>query len=703
MNSKLVDVYDQIRTSNAFMPHQLGALDWTMHKFYTENLSTLLMYHKPGTGKTHIGSLIYLVCASAGIPTYIIVPNRGLGVMWENTIMSLYSSTNLYRSPETYTKTAFSTILSNMVNRIKDINLSDSLIIIDEAHEIFESDITSDIINVRNTIKGLKVLLMTGTPIPNTPKTLISMLKLLTNKEYSGLVDYGSYVYEIKIKDKFKQMLLKDLSGLVSYFDYSESNVAKIKEETLHLYMKKEQYDIYKQTKSIVSNEMFQQILSNVSLFAIKGLYSVEMIKQLQPGTVIDDFMYNELIYHPMLSNLNLLEKRSCKMHYFFDGLINHKFKDKVFVYLSNPFYGSLIMKSVFKAFQITEYGTSTHFTNPICFCGYKKSAHHLESTQLSAMLRVEKYQCPHKKTTFRPMCYVLITSNTITDPTYLIDRFNMDDNTEGEHIKIMIGSNIISVGYTLKEVKSIHLISLPTNKNEEQQIVKRAIRLYAHKDPNTVVYLYRYLAVIHGEESYDSKKLEYTKEKYNNTLEVESILISSSKNIKENPHPILHHMLRYEIMRQLFISKQSTLKELNNRANAICSQLSICSEVPETDLSIVFDHKAYYIENDNYKLIKIPYQKFVLYNTIDKEISNFVLSYSAVIKKRDTYYYALPSKQLRVLQSFSKEHLDEIYTRFASHLNITPSQTDSLKKEELVAIIISMVKGTKYLIIYGK
>ena len=441
---------------------------------------------------------------------------------------------------------------------------------------------------------------------------------------------------------------------------------------------------------------MFQQILSNVSFFAIKDFYTVESIRETQPGTIVDGFMYNELLYNPILSKPDKISTRSCKIGHLINELLNGKLDGKIFVYVSNPFYASLILKSVFKALQISEFGSNDSFFDPICFCGIKKSKHIINSSLVSEELIMEKYVCPNRESTFSNMTYMLITSNTITDPTSLIDKFNEEENDNGSKVKILIGSNIISVGYTIKEIRSIHILSMPTNKNEEDQIIKRAVRLYAHKNPKTKVYVYRYIATIPNVETYDTKKVDYTEVKYNNTNEVEKILINASEIIDVKPHPYLNEFLSYEFARQIFTNNKSSLVEINNKL----VELGI-NPIKQNSICINIGPKGYIINNKHYYNIELPYQKFALYNTLSQEIKNYIISYNYIIHKNNMYYYTLPSKQSRTLNSYTKEILVEIYTMFSNILEKQLLKTEDLKKEELINIIINLVKGTKYLLHY--
>ena len=91
----------------------------------------------------------------------------------------------------------------------------------------------------------------------------------------------------------------------------------------------------------------------------------------------------------------------------------------------------------------------------------------------------------------------ITITSETSEEKIeWSIKKYNSSDNDNGEKIKILVGSNIISEGITLKSVRQVHIYEPGWNYSSIDQIKGRAIRKGSHSrlpksERNVEVYLY--------------------------------------------------------------------------------------------------------------------------------------------------------------------------------------------------------------------
>jgi superfamily II DNA or RNA helicase len=76
---------------------------------------------------------------------------------------------------------------------------------------------------------------------------------------------------------------------------------------------------------------------------------------------------------------------------------------------------------------------------------------------------------------------------------------FNSSDNADGKYIKIVIGSPIMSEGITLKNVRQVHIVEPSWNMSRINQIIGRAVRNYSHADlpeEERTVDIYKYVSV---------------------------------------------------------------------------------------------------------------------------------------------------------------------------------------------------------------
>lgn len=96
----------------------------------------------------------------------------------------------------------------------------------------------------------------------------------------------------------------------------------------------------------------------------------------------------------------------------------------------------------------------------------------------------LEKYgYAPCKGTELTPRKrYILLTSETQADINVLIRYFNHERNVRGEYCQVILGSRIISEGFTFKNIGLIHILTLHWNYTETQQAIARAIRYGSHR-----------------------------------------------------------------------------------------------------------------------------------------------------------------------------------------------------------------------------
>lgn len=80
---------------------------------------------------------------------------------------------------------------------------------------------------------------------------------------------------------------------------------------------------------------------------------------------------------------------------------------------------------------------------------------------------------------------YAILTNQTTNQKRVqqLISRFNKADNVDGEYISIVIGSKIISEGYTFKNVRKEFIFTPHWNYSDTAQVIARGWRLGSHDD----------------------------------------------------------------------------------------------------------------------------------------------------------------------------------------------------------------------------
>lgn len=665
-----------------YLPHQLACVDWVLHQL--EHRKNLLLFHKPGTGKTLIGTLLVEVLTQVGFSPIIAASNKNILAIWE---------THLLQNSETYiprkfaTKTSLTEMLTQIIDHQFDEDLSKTVLVIDEAHEILNTDLVDKFLLVQETVP-IRMIMLTGTPIINSPSTLVKLLKLLSNQDFSHVITSTGSVIDIKLKPEYEDSIVESIRGTVSYYAQSDDLVASMKYINLELKMSKKQDEIFQQARSNTTNEMFQQTLNNTSLFGVANFYKYESVAELTDGQSIgegDRLVYN----NGLLSGIPITDVKSfsCKFHELRSRM---RGRGKMFLYLSNPGYGMLFLSSYFHYLQIENNDKPTLYNNPMCTCGEPRSSHKVIIDN-TVDYSNETILCEDGRT-FSPMKYVAITSLTGVDPNYAIDLFNKESNVEGDEIKMIIGSDIISVGYTLKEISSVHFLSLPINKGQEEQIVKRAIRLHAHKDPmNTIVNVYRYIAMPSTGDGFDQKRLQYIDIKYSNVGKVDMVLIRAHTLIDKVPHEYFRRILTKLLVRP------PSIRESFNRADY--HRLGFTPDETVLNESLYVD--GYVITKDQSNILQIPIQDYIITKHIVFLPINYTTEGSIIIARKRTYYYTEDLRTIRSLSSMSKESLIKLYEMFSKKVaGVIRSRQSGDSKNDLINSIVSTVVGTKYFLI---
>ena len=103
---------------------------------------------------------------------------------------------------------------------------------------------------------------------------------------------------------------------------------------------------------------------------------------------------------------------------------------------------------------------------------------------------------------------YAIITNMTTTtkQTRQILTRFNKPDNMYGEYIKVILGSRVVSEGFSLKNVQQEHILTPYWNYSEIDQAIARGIRVNSHQDlidagKDPVVEIYQHVSLPKNQE----------------------------------------------------------------------------------------------------------------------------------------------------------------------------------------------------------
>lgn len=438
--------------------------------------------------------------------------------------------------------------LRRITNNIQ--NLNNSVIIVDEAHNITNNDLYISLMKVLENSYNYRLVLLTATPMYDNPTEIFELSNLLNvgaknkilptrNKLFDSMVQKTYRVESsllksglVNITNAGKSALIKSLKGKVSYLqvntdtfpmkiDIGEPLTQKSGGiNIVYCKMSGYQYNIYKTALKLDTggNDIIDEDVKSSSLYKNSSdastmsfpndLYGKEgfnlCFKEQKNGKVTLKSEYSNVF-----KLTGDLEKYSIKLKTL---LVNvNKSPGNVFIYSNYVNQGGTALIK-----QLLLHNGYSNFT------GKHNTQHHK-----SFILYDESY--------------------TSKEREHYRDVFNNTDNNTGKYIKIIIGSPLISEGITLKNVRQIHILEPAWNMSTLNQIIGRGIRHHSHislplKDRNVKVY--KYCSVYNDTQTYyiDKEKYLLSDEKDRANKVVERLLKTVSFDCEYNNKQGIDH-----------------------------------------------------------------------------------------------------------------------------------------------------------------
>jgi len=356
-----------------------------------------------------------------------------------------------------------------------DLKLNNTLLIIDEIQGLISSDgifYKSLLTKINKTDRSLLLVLMSATPMFDTPHEIALTLNLLRPSTTFPIGDEFSYTflrqnkksYDIINLDLFKSLC----KNLISYYRGDlPISYPEMKLQVLRCKMSDFQYDQYKlaikkekrSTKKIGIINKTDNIFKLSNNFYI-GPRIVSNISFPNEKTGEEGFLSIDAAFQ----NMRIY---SIKFHIIYNKV--QESKGPVFIY--SQFLDTGGLKSLIKYFE---------------YKGYKNfNSNNVGENRFAIWSGSEtlKYRDKVKKI------------------------FNEYENKNGSLIKILFGSPAAKEGISLLRVNQVHVLEPYWNMSRIKQIIGRAIRFCSHKDipeDERYVEVYIYLSTYPGIESID-------------------------------------------------------------------------------------------------------------------------------------------------------------------------------------------------------
>jgi superfamily II DNA or RNA helicase len=384
-------------------------------------------------------------------------------------------------------------------------NLNNTVIIIDEAHHITRTDTYKALKFVLENSYNYRLILLTATPIQDNPQQILEIcnllnindksLPLLPIRENAFKEDILKKVY-IKnslIKDgiikltKFgEEELLKRMKGKVSYLESTIENYPTKIEigdslteipgslKVINCMMSDYQYKIYKKTfKMDTSQNDDENSETDDNFNSRSSLYknSTNASTFVYPGGLIGKDGFNKC-FKKVGKEFELKEDykhiltTDLKKYSTLNNI--NKSKGKIFIYSELVNYGgTTLIQQLLLENGYSQYGKGKKGKNSGSFMIYDGNHKDIRDSQLKV--------------------------------------FNSENNIYGENIKIIIGSEVIAEGLTLKNIRQIHILDPDWNMGIINQIIGRGVRLNSHKElPENErnIKIYKYNSIYHDSNS---------------------------------------------------------------------------------------------------------------------------------------------------------------------------------------------------------
>jgi hypothetical protein len=562
-----------------------------------------------------------------------------------------------------------------VVDRIT--NMDNSLIIVDEAHNLTKNEIGEALKKVVKQSKNVKVILLSATPMKNLADDIIDMLNFIRPQDEPIARDKvftSEKNHLMKFKPGGREYLKKMAQGYVSYFrgnmPYTFANrneVGEIPDGLLFTPVVKcnmenfqnkyynetvkEESDGLEKSASSAANFVYPGLDNNNN---IKGYYSSfglsKVLNQLSNPQLMKKI--NKEIFGGKIDKTDLANFMVESVNKNITGNI---LKEKYLETFSSKFYQCY--KNLMKMFNdnartafiysnLVNAGGIDTFAEVLKMNGlleYKENQadYNISNDTLDSITGIpySKFIKKYDSKTFYPATFMIITGGVDDDEIpetkqkIINDVFNCVDNINGKYLKFILGSSVMSEGVTLENVKSVHILDVHYNLGRAEQVIGRAIRFCKHQqyikktgNISPVVDVYKY--VVSNKKGLSTDEILYQKAelKYILVKKVERVL----KETAVDCPVMLHGNVFPEDLDKYKDCVEPTLENVK-KGKKICP--AIC-DFETCDYTCNIHGKYYDTKNKTYKELE---QKEIDYGTFNE---NMYKSEIDIVKRKIKQLY---------------------------------------------------------------
>lgn len=411
-----------------------------------------------------------------------------------------------FYSLNTFTKFAKSIKDSSDFELIKEF--SNKIIVIDEVHNLRIQDKANSVENYRHfhrflhVIKNCKILLLSGTPMKDTPQEIASVMNLILPiedqfpEEINFLAEYmvheddvwkmqPSKIQDFKNKIRGRVSFLREAPSLVEKVFLGDKHVNGLK----HFIVKPLSMSPFQSSNYKIAFQQDNQIVDNAEEKKTKrkksGFYSGSKEASL---FIFPDGSYGAEGFKKYIDVI-VTELPSLKKNNEIETIKSSRFvlkpELKKLLIPDNNTSHEEILENI-KTYSVCYYTVIQKILNTKgnCFV-YSISIHGSGAILFSLLLELFGYSKANGDETTVHKRYTVIATDITTNPASkkIIDRFNKPDNCQGDYIQVIIGGKAASEGLSFKNVIFESINTPWWNYPEIEQAIARGIRFGSHND----------------------------------------------------------------------------------------------------------------------------------------------------------------------------------------------------------------------------
>lgn len=365
--------------------------------------------------------------------------------------------------------------IDNMLYEVNKFNLNDKVIIVDEAHNLFNSIVNgsknaNEFYGLIMKSKNIKLILLTGSPIINNFFEIVPALNMCAG--YNVLPEYYSdfknmFIDEKNNTIKNKEKLQSRILGLVSYHGklFNEKytpfvNFLTNKSKKVDNFPVKLPVTIEKIEMSKIQNDEYIKLRDQEKGESM-GFKGGNIVKEQLNVSTSYRIKTRQISNAYIVKNMELTKDNvdiyAPKLNRIYNNIIKHK-KQLGLIYSSFIVNGLEIFAKILNLYGYSEYSD---------------------------------------KNSNDYMTYAFYTgSQDLEEKNDILRIFNDKENIHGKNISLLLISSAGSEGLDLKNVRHVHIMEPYWNYARIEQVEARAIRYKSHEDlsdseRNVKVYIY--------------------------------------------------------------------------------------------------------------------------------------------------------------------------------------------------------------------